>query len=108
MVPSLFICPSLSATLVYFLHQFVVMDFWIYHCDGNCTNSTDIMNWDSVEVNMVVEIMYGLGRCCSNVFKPSSKYLPQLFFFFNEKDEGDCMRLVQTCRLLQQSVKNTG
>ncbi|KAL3693449.1 hypothetical protein R1sor_007100 [Riccia sorocarpa] len=43
----------------------------------------------------------------SQVFKPSSKYFSQLFFFFNEKDSGDCQRLVQACRLLQQSVRET-
>ncbi|CAM6100980.1 unnamed protein product [Calypogeia fissa] len=41
----------------------------------------------------------------SKVFKPSSKYLPQLFFFFDEKNAGDCLRLVETCRLLQQSLR---
>ncbi|KAG6553003.1 hypothetical protein Mapa_005340 [Marchantia paleacea] len=44
----------------------------------------------------------------STVFRSSSKYFPQLFFFFNEKDAGDCQRLVQACRLLQQSLRETG
>ncbi|KAL2634369.1 hypothetical protein R1flu_005848 [Riccia fluitans] len=43
----------------------------------------------------------------SQVCKSSSKYFPQLFFFFSEKDDGDCQRLVQACRLLQQSLRET-
>ncbi|KAH9311826.1 hypothetical protein KI387_026861, partial [Taxus chinensis] len=43
-----------------------------------------------------------------NAFKPSSKYLRQLLFFFRANDNGDIVRLVEACRLLCESVQASG
>ena len=45
------------------------------------------------------------GKAELNAFKPTSKYLHQLLFFFSANDHGDILRLVQACKLLHQSVQ---
>ncbi|GLJ07012.1 hypothetical protein SUGI_0055420 [Cryptomeria japonica] len=47
-------------------------------------------------------------RADRNAFKPSSKYLCQLLFFFRANDSEDIIRLVEACRLLCQSVQASG
>ncbi|KAH9545895.1 hypothetical protein CY35_12G070200 [Sphagnum magellanicum] len=41
-------------------------------------------------------------RANREAFYPASKYLPQLFFFFDANNTGDIHRLVGACRLLQR------
>ncbi|KAH8945886.1 hypothetical protein BDL97_12G064500 [Sphagnum fallax] len=45
-------------------------------------------------------------RANREAFYPASKYLPQLFFFFDANNTGDIHRLVGACRLLQQCLRS--
>ncbi|XP_022723156.1 E3 ubiquitin-protein ligase UPL6-like isoform X2 [Durio zibethinus] len=52
------------------------------------------------------------GKHCQNVdrhyFGPDSEFLRQLIFFFNAQNINDFSVLVETCRLLQQFVRDSG
>ncbi|KAK9288799.1 hypothetical protein L1049_017264 [Liquidambar formosana] len=52
------------------------------------------------------------GKRCQNVdrlcFGLDSEFLRQLLFFFNAQNVGDFSALVETCRLLQQFVRDSG
>ncbi|KAA8531179.1 hypothetical protein F0562_005907 [Nyssa sinensis] len=52
------------------------------------------------------------GKRCQNVdrhcFGPDSDFLRQLLFFFNPQNVADFSALVETCRLLQQFVRDSG
>ncbi|GMP57200.1 hypothetical protein CsSME_00021380 [Camellia sinensis var. sinensis] len=52
------------------------------------------------------------GKHCQNVdrhcFGPDSVFLRQLLFFFNPQNVADFSALVETCRLLQQFVQESG
>ncbi|KAL6343864.1 hypothetical protein AAG906_027635 [Vitis piasezkii] len=52
------------------------------------------------------------GRHCQNVdrhsFGPDSEFLRQLLFFFDARNVGDFSALVETCRLLQNFVRDSG
>lgn len=43
-----------------------------------------------------------------NCFGPDSGFLRQLFFFFNARNANDITVLVETCRLLQHFVQDSG
>ena len=45
------------------------------------------------------------GKDELKAFKPSSKYLHELLFFFSANDQGDIPRLVQACKFLHQFVQ---
>ncbi|KAG5555349.1 hypothetical protein RHGRI_012776 [Rhododendron griersonianum] len=52
------------------------------------------------------------GKHCQHVdrrcFRPDSDFLRQLLFFFNPRNHADFSALVETCRLLQQFVRESG
>ncbi|GKV29506.1 hypothetical protein SLEP1_g38432 [Rubroshorea leprosula] len=63
--------------------------------------------------SLVREQFYGnYARHCKNVdrhcFGPDSGFFRQLCFFFNAKDVDDFSVLVETCRLLQHFVQDSG
>ncbi|GLT58392.1 hypothetical protein SLA2020_312880 [Shorea laevis] len=63
--------------------------------------------------SLVREQFYGTyGKHCQNVdrhsFGPDSGFLRQLCFFFNAKNVDDFSVLVETCRLLQHFVQDSG
>ena len=41
-------------------------------------------------------------------FGPDSEFLRQLLFFFDAQNVGDFSALVETCRLVQNFVRDTG
>lgn len=43
-----------------------------------------------------------------SAFKPSSEYLRQLLFFFRANNQGDVLCLVEACKLLHQSIQESG
>ena len=45
------------------------------------------------------------GKAELKAFKPSSKYLHELSFFFSANDQGDIPHLVQACKFLHQFVQ---
>ncbi|CAO2838394.1 unnamed protein product [Amaranthus hypochondriacus] len=71
--------------------------------------------WKAVEVeqNKVREQFFiTYGKHCQNVdrhcFSPDSRFLCELLFFFNPRNEDDLLALGETCRLLQHFAQDTG
>ncbi|KAL9240764.1 hypothetical protein vseg_014947 [Gypsophila vaccaria] len=71
--------------------------------------------WRAVQIEhqkVREEFFSTYGKFCENVdrhcFGPTSKFLRELLFFFNPKNENDLSALLETCRLLLQYTQNTG
>lgn len=57
-----------------------------------------------LSVDFVKFCLHGFRNC----FGPDSGFLRQLFFFFNARNADDIAVLVETCRLLQHFVQDSG
>lgn len=71
--------------------------------------------WKAVEVEhqkMREQFFVKYGNRCQNVdrhcFDPDSRFLCELLFFFNPRNEEDLFALAETCRLLQAFAQDSG